>query len=73
MPYRIVLAKSAVKELDGLPPKIHDKIIDHLRQLEENPRIFGAEKLTAIDAYKLRVGIIGLFTKSTMRKKKSEF
>ena len=56
MTYRIVLAKSAAKELDALPTKIHDSIIEHLRQLEENPRIFGAEKLTAINAYKLRVG-----------------
>ena len=56
MAYRIVLTKSTVKELGGLPLKIHDKIIEHLRQLEENPRIFGAEKLTAINAYKLRVG-----------------
>ena len=48
MPYRIVITKSAVKELDGLSAKIHEKIIDHLHQLEENPRIFGAEKLTAI-------------------------
>lgn len=56
MSYRVVLSKSAAKELDGLQTKIHDKIVDHLFQLEENPRIFGAEKLTAIDAYKLRVG-----------------
>ena len=56
MPYRIVLTKSAIKELEGLSPKIHDKIVAHLRQLEQNPRIFGAEKLTAINAYKLRVG-----------------
>ena len=56
MRYRIALSRSAVKELDSLTPKIHDKIIDHLRQLEENPRLFGAEKLTGIDAYKLRVG-----------------
>ncbi|MEJ7847038.1 MAG: type II toxin-antitoxin system RelE/ParE family toxin [Pyrinomonadaceae bacterium] len=56
MPYRIVITKSAVKELDGLSTKIHEKIIDHLHQLEENPRVFGSEKLTAINAYKLRVG-----------------
>lgn len=56
MSYLIVLTKSATKELDGLPLKLHDKIVDHLRQLEENPRLFGAEKLTAINAYKLRVG-----------------
>ncbi len=56
MSYRIALTKSAAKELDGLPLKIHNKIVDHLRQLEENPRLFGAEKLTSINAYKLRVG-----------------
>jgi len=43
MPYRIVLTKSAVKELDGLPAKLHAKVIDHLRQLEQNPRIVGGD------------------------------
>lgn len=56
MPYRIELTKSAVKELERLPAKTHDKVIEHIVQLEENPRLFGAEKLTGIDAYKLRVG-----------------
>lgn len=56
MPYRILLTKSAAKELDGLSQRTHDKIVEHLRQLEDNPRLFGAEKLTGMDAYKLRVG-----------------
>ncbi len=56
MRYRITLSRSAAKELDSVPSKIHNKIIGYLRQLEENPRLFGAEKLTGIDAYKLRVG-----------------
>jgi len=56
MAYRIVLARSAAKELDGLPARIHNKVIDHLRKLEQDPRVFGAEKLAAISAYKLRVG-----------------
>lgn len=56
MPYKIVLVKSAVKELENLSPKTHDRIVEHLRELEENPRVFGAEKLTAREAYKLRVG-----------------
>lgn len=37
MPYKIVLAKSAVKELERLSAKTHDKIVEHLRQLETNP------------------------------------
>jgi mRNA interferase RelE/StbE len=56
MPYRIELKESAVKELERLPAKSHYKIIEHLVQLEQNPRVFGSEKLTGIDAYKLRVG-----------------
>ncbi|MBA2735560.1 MAG: type II toxin-antitoxin system RelE/ParE family toxin [Pyrinomonadaceae bacterium] len=56
MPYKIVLVKSAVKELESVSGKTHDRIIKHLQQLEENPRVFGAEKLTARQAYKLRVG-----------------
>lgn len=56
MPYRIELTKSAVKELERLPAKTHDKVIQHIVQLEQDPRIFGSEKLTGIDAYKLRVG-----------------
>lgn len=56
MPYRIVLVESAVKELENLSPKTHDRIVGHLQQLEANPRVFGAEKLTGREAYKLRVG-----------------
>ena len=56
MPYEIILKKSAVKELENLPIKQHDRIIEHLKQLQENPRIFGAEKLKGREEYKLRVG-----------------
>lgn len=56
MAYRIVLSRSATKELAGLSDKIHDKIIGRLRRLEAEPRGRGCEKLTGIDAYKLRIG-----------------
>jgi mRNA interferase RelE/StbE len=56
MAYRIVLKRSAAKELADLPSRSHDTIIKHLRDLESNPRKPGVEKLTGIDAYKLRVG-----------------
>jgi mRNA interferase RelE/StbE len=54
--YKIALTRSATKELGVLPDKTHDNIIEHLRQLEADPRMSGAEKLTGMDAYKLRVG-----------------
>jgi mRNA interferase RelE/StbE len=56
MAYTITLTKSAIKELDSLPAKTHDRVVEHLRQLEQDPRLKGAEKLTGLDAYKLRVG-----------------
>ncbi|MEQ1605226.1 MAG: type II toxin-antitoxin system RelE/ParE family toxin [Pyrinomonadaceae bacterium] len=56
MPYRIVLTKSAIKELESLSDKIHANVVERLRQLEESPRIFGTEKLASLQAYKLRVG-----------------
>lgn len=56
MTYRVVLARSASKELDRLPARIHARVIDRLRGLENDPRPFGSEKLTGILAYKLRVG-----------------
>jgi mRNA-degrading endonuclease RelE of RelBE toxin-antitoxin system len=72
MAFRIVLTKSVVKELDALPPKVHDKIVEHLQHLTENPRSFGAEKLTAIDAYKLRVGNHRIVLRSTTKSERSE-
>jgi mRNA interferase RelE/StbE len=56
MAHKIVLVKSAVKDLDDLPDKQHVRIVEHLRQLEENPHLFGAEKLKGRGEYKLRVG-----------------
>ena len=56
MAYRVVLTRSAEKELDRLPDRTHDKIVAQLRKLEANPRLYGAEKLSGLNAYKLRVG-----------------
>ena len=56
--YKIALTRSAAKELDRHVAVTHDKIIARLRDLENEPRIHGVEKLTGIEAYKLRVGNI---------------
>jgi len=61
--YRISIKRSAAKELDGLSPKLHDKIIGNIRQLEDDPRPFGSEKLTGLDAYKFRVGNLRIIYK----------
>lgn len=56
MAYSITLTKSAIKDLADLPAMQHDKIIEHLRQIEADPRVHGAQKLKGRSEYKLRVG-----------------
>jgi len=56
MAYSIVLTKSAIKDLADLPARQHDKIIEHLRQIEADPRAHGAQKLKGRSEYKWRVG-----------------
>jgi mRNA-degrading endonuclease RelE of RelBE toxin-antitoxin system len=55
MPFRIVLSRSAAKELDSISTKFHDKIIERLRAMEHDPRSVASAKLTAFEAYKLRI------------------
>ena len=55
MQFRVVLTRSAAKELDRIPAKFHNKIVEHLRAMEHDPRTAGSEKLTAYEAYKFRV------------------
>jgi mRNA interferase RelE/StbE len=56
MSYKVILARSAEKELARLPNKTQEKIIAHIYQLELNPRTHGVEKLAMVEGYKLRVG-----------------
>ena len=56
MAYVVVLKKSAEKELQRFPEKIHDRIVNCLVSLREKPRPFGAKKLHGREAYRVRVG-----------------
>jgi len=56
MAYGIFLKRSAEKELQGLPAKIHDKAIEILISLKENPRSLGAKKLQGQEGYRIKVG-----------------
>lgn len=55
-PYTIKLKRSAEKDLERLPLRIHDKIIEHLVSLKEDPLPVGARKLQGRDGYRIRVG-----------------
>jgi mRNA interferase RelE/StbE len=56
MPYLVKLKKSAEKELDHLPPRIHEKVIHILLSLQENPFPSNSKKLRGRDGYRIRVG-----------------
>lgn len=53
--YKIVVKKSAQKELVQISPPYNQKIIDAIDKLAENPRPDGVKKLKGEEAY--RIGI----------------
>ena len=56
MAYNVKLKRSAEKELDCLPLKIYDKVVDVLLSLKENPLPVGAKKLQGREGHRIRVG-----------------
>ena len=56
MPYTVKLKRSAEKELDNLPTKIHDKVVNILLSLKENPFRRNFKKLRGREGYRIRVG-----------------
>jgi mRNA interferase RelE/StbE len=56
MPYTVKLKRSAEKELDNLPTKTHDKVINILLSLKENPFPRNFKKLRGREGYRIRVG-----------------
>ena len=54
--YRIEIKISAVKEISKLPIKELKKILKEIKLLADNPRPFGAIKLSGDEKYRLRVG-----------------
>jgi mRNA interferase RelE/StbE len=56
MPYTVYLKRSAEKELDKLPARLHDRIIEVLLSLKDNPYPHNAKKLHGREGFRLRVG-----------------
>jgi len=54
--YRIEIKKSAVKELNNLPPKDLKIIIKKIQDLAYDPRPPGCKKLTGEEKYRIRSG-----------------
>jgi mRNA interferase RelE/StbE len=54
--YKINIKRSAEKELESLPDKIHNKVVSRLLLLKNNPRPQGVKKLRSETGYRIRVG-----------------
>ncbi len=72
MPYTIYLKRSAEKELNDLPEKIHDRIIDALLSLEGNPFSRKVKKLHGREGFRIRVGTYRVLYTVDEAKKKIE-
>lgn len=56
MAYTVILRRTAEKEHDQLPHKIHKRITGKLLELESDPRPYGVQKLHGHDGYRIRIG-----------------
>jgi len=56
VPYRVLISRSAERELNSLPLPVRARIQEKILHLTEEPRPHGATKLEAQDLYRLRVG-----------------
>lgn len=54
--YRVLLTRSAAKELELVPTKERLRIVNRIGALAEDPRPAGAEKLSGDDKYRIRQG-----------------
>lgn len=54
--YRVVIKRSAAKELEVLPLKDRRRMARRIRQLASEPRSPGCEKLSGHEKYRLRQG-----------------
>ncbi|MEO7503367.1 MAG: type II toxin-antitoxin system RelE/ParE family toxin [Gemmatimonadaceae bacterium] len=52
--YNVLIKKSAAKELEAVPEKDRRRLIERIRGLSNEPRPFGAEKLSGEDKYRVR-------------------
>lgn len=54
--YRIVVRKSVIKDLKGIPKKDVRRILATIKSLADDPRPSGTKKLSGQERYRLRQG-----------------
>lgn len=55
--YKLVFKKSVSKDLRLIPNKDVARILQRIKQLQENPRPVGSEKLSGQERYRVRQGL----------------
>lgn len=57
MAYQVILPKPVQKQIDALPGKERERVLERLKGLEANPRSHGAVKLKgSANEYRVRAG-----------------
>ena len=56
MAYAVFLKRTAKRELEDLPRRTHDKIVDQLLALRDQPKPAEADNLHGCERYRLRIG-----------------
>jgi mRNA interferase RelE/StbE len=56
MKFQVILPRSVQKQFDRLAVDVARRILDRLRELEDNPRPAGVKKLKGRPAWRVRVG-----------------
>ncbi|RLE05921.1 MAG: type II toxin-antitoxin system mRNA interferase toxin, RelE/StbE family [Candidatus Aminicenantes bacterium] len=54
--YKISFKKSALKELENIPKPILQRILKRIRELPNNPKPAGSQKLSNYNLYRIRQG-----------------
>jgi mRNA interferase RelE/StbE len=55
--YEVFLGNSAIRDLRRLAPKIHDRIVEEIQSLSDDPRPAGCRKLAGSENdWRIRVG-----------------
>ncbi len=54
--YRVLIKRSAEKEMDRLPARVFERVAKAILRLEREPRPMGSRKLRGVQNYRLRTG-----------------
>lgn len=57
MSYEVIIPKPVQKQLDALPDDVHERVLEKILSLVENPRPSGVKKLKGFEReYRIRIG-----------------